>query len=613
MKTKDTTNTLLKLRKVMASAIYTNHPLKAIIVPSSDAHQSEYLAECDLRRSFISGFTGSAGTAVITQKEAALWTDGRYFLQAEQELDTNWILMKMGLKDTPSIEDWLCSVLPEGSYVGVNPFLYSSSSWNKMKIALEKQGHRLLETTEDLVDQVWDNQPVAPATSLITVQENVAGKTVREKLNDLRQRMIKNGVNWLVLTALDEVAWLYNMRASDIEYNPVFFAYSVVGFNSTHLFIHQNRITDEIKNHLTNDVTVHDYDSIIPFLEQNCSSEKTWLSTNSSHAIVSAIYQIYRVTTMYSPVSMTKCVKNPTEINGMIVANNRDAVALCRYFHWMDMEVPKGNVTECSAAAKSLEFRQQEDGFVSLSFATISSSGPTGSIIHYCPNKDDDKPVKADQLYLCDSGAQYRNGTTDTTRTMHFGTPSQHEKDCFTRVLKGHIALASVVFPEGAKGFWLDALARMHLWKVGLDYRHGTGHGVGSFLNVHEGPVGCYIGNSSRVVPFAAEVDLKPGMVITDEPGYYEDGKFGIRIENALLCKKAETQHNFDGKEFYTFESLALIPIQQKMIDRSLLTEDEISWLNAYHHRCREVVGNMLKQRGYEATFEWLMKETQPF
>ncbi|XP_078494960.1 xaa-Pro aminopeptidase 1 [Ciona intestinalis] len=612
MKIKDTTKLVSRLRDVMNAATYTDQPLKAIIIPSSDAHQSEYLVECDLRRSFISGFTGSAGTAVVTQSEAALWTDGRYFLQAEQQLDSNWTLMKMGIPETPSIEDWLCTVLPASSCVGVNPLLYSSSSWNKMKNALEKEGHKLLETKQDLVDEVWTNRPSYPCSDLIIVDQSTAGSTCLEKITNIQQMMKDKEVKWTVVTALDEIAWLFNLRASDIQYNPVFLAYAVVGCDSVHLFINQSRITPEISSHLTKSVTIHNYDDVIPFLMDNCASEKTWLSSNSSEAIVSSIYSKYRHMSSNSPISMIKCFKNESEINGMIKANNQDAVALCRFFHWMEQEVPKGQVTECSAAQKSLEFRQQEQGFVSLSFQTISSSGSTGSIIHYSPNPESDRVVDVNEVYLCDSGGQYRTGTTDTTRTVHFGQPSKYVKECFTRVLKGHIGLASVVFPAGTKGYWLDTLARMHLWKVGLDYRHGTGHGVGSFLNVHEGPIGMYIANSVRVVSVAADVELKAGLVITDEPGYYEDGKFGIRIENALLCKSAETPYQFDGKQFFKFESLALVPIQAKMIELSLLSTEELTWLNDYHKKCRDVIGSQLQKSGHNDVYDWLIEQTKP-
>nr|XP_039269299.1 xaa-Pro aminopeptidase 1-like [Styela clava] len=614
MKVKDTTQILQNIRRVMISGECSSAPLEAIIIPSSDAHQSEYLAPCDLRRNFVSGFTGSAGTAVITQEKAALWTDGRYFLQAERELDNSWMLMRIGVKETPSIEDWLNSTLPPKSNVGVNPLLYANRSWNAMKKKLQVKGHSLLATKSDVVDAIWKDKPVKPYNALILLDDETTGMSMGEKIASLRDKMLQNSTKWLILTALDDIAWVLNMRGSDVEFNPVFFAYLIIGESSVEVFIDKNLVTEKVSTHLNSQVkiNVHDYDFALEFIQQHCATADVWLTSGSSYAIVSSINENHRVMAANSPVALMKAIKNMREIKGMKAANVRDAVALCQYLHWLETEVVKGGVTECSAAKKSLHFRQQQDKFVSLSFGTISSSGSTGSIIHYTPSEDADRPVTASEIYLCDSGAQYLDGTTDTTRTVHFGNPSEYEKECFTRVLKGHIALALIVFPAGTKGYMLDTLARMHLWKAGLDYMHGTGHGVGTFLNVHEGPVGIYIGNSSRVVQVASETELAPGMIITDEPGYYENGKFGIRIENALLCTNAQTAYNFAGKKFFKFEPIAYVPIQKKMIKKELLSGDEIQWLNDYHARCLEIVGRELKSQGHTETLKWLEQQTTP-
>lgn len=520
--------------------------------------------------------------------------------------------MKMGMTETPSIEDWLNKVLPPNSNVGVNACLYASSSWESMSSSLAKSGHKLVATTSDAIDAVWSNKPETPPNHLILLDDSLTGLSVSEKIGKIRQEMTVKMTKWLVLTALDDIAWVLNMRGSDIEYNPVFFAYLVVGNSSVDLFINEKLVTEKVKSHLcgVKNLITRDYSTIIEFIQNNCSSDKVWLSTGSSHAVVSAVPESNRVMTLNTPVALLKAVKNSTEIEGMKAANIRDAVALCQYLEWLENEVPCGTVTECSAAKKSLDFRMKQDKFVSLSFGTISSSGASGSIIHYSPNEDDDKPVSVDQIYLCDSGAQYIDGTTDTTRTVHFGKPSDYERECFTRVLKGHIELSRCVFPSGTKGYMLDTLARMHLWRVGLDYMHGTGHGVGSFLNVHEGPTGIYIGNSGRIVQVAKDVEVLPGMVITDEPGYYENGKFGIRIENAVLCVEADTPHHFGNKKFLTFEPIAFVPIQKKMIKKELLSEDEIKWLNNYHSRCLELVGKELSAQGHLKTLEWLKIQT---
>lgn len=549
---------------------------------------------------------------MITKDEAALWTDGRYFLQAEQELDQSWILMKMGLKETPSIEDWLSKVLPPNSNVGVNATLYASNSWESMSKSLANSGHRLVATTSDVIDAVWSDKPETPPNHLILLADDITGMSIKEKINKIREAMTPKMTKWLVLTALDDIAWVLNMRGSDIEFNPVFFAYLIIGMESVELFINRKLVTDKVKDHLcgVKDTNIRDYSTIFNFMRNNCSSDKIWLCRGSSRAVVSAIPEANRVMTLNSPVAIMKAVKNSKEIEGMAAANIRDAVALCQFLEWLEKDVPGGTVTECSAAEKSLDFRQKQDKFVSLSFGTISSSGASGSIIHYQPSQDDDKPVSVDEIYLCDSGAQYIDGTTDTTRTVHFGNPSDYEKECFTRVLKGHIELSRCVFPSGTKGYMLDTLARMHLWRAGLDYMHGTGHGVGSFLNVHEGPTGIYIGNSGRIVQVANDVEVLPGMVITDEPGYYESGKFGIRIENALLCVEADTPHHFGNKKFLTFRPLAFIPIQKKMVTKELLSEVEIKWLNNYHSRCLELVGKELSAQGHLETLEWLRIQT---
>lgn len=612
MEDKSTGLKLNKLRTLFAKEEICGQKLEAVIVPSSDAHQSEYLADCDKRRQYISGFTGSAGIAVITTDKAALWTDGRYFLQAEKELDDNWTLMKAGNKGTPEIEEWLKQVLPPNSYVGCNPSMYSSGSWSGLADALEGYGHVLFPVKSDLIDMIWTDQPAQPKSELMLVKADIAGMPTSSKVDQLRAKMKSRDVEWLVVTALDDVAWLFNMRGSDIQYNPVFFSYAVVGISSVHLFIKPSRITTQVRGHIGPSTTIHKYTDIYTFLETVCAKEMTWIGRNSSQAIMSSIPKENRVTTIDNPVAAMKAIKNSTEIEAMKRCNITDAIALCRFFQWMEKQVPTGKVTECSAADKALQFRSEGPEFVSLSFDTISSSGPTGSIIHYKPKRDDDKPVLENQIYLIDSGAQYKSGTTDTTRTVHFGQPTAYEKECFTRVLKGHISLAGAVFPEGTKGHMLDALARTSLWKAGLDYQHGTGHGVGSFLNVHEGPVGLYIGMSSRITKVAEDCGLSDGIFITNEPGYYEDGCFGIRIENLMLSVPVDTPYHFNKKKFFGFETVALVPIQRKMIDKNLLTQEEVAWVNNYHSTCRKVIGGELRSRGFVETYDWLLEQTQP-
>ncbi|OWK07428.1 XPNPEP1 [Cervus elaphus hippelaphus] len=602
-----------------------------------------------------------------------MWTDGRYFLQAAKQMDSNWTLMKMGLKDTPTQEDWLVSVLPEGSRVGVDPLIIPTDYWKKMAKVLRSAGHHLIPVKDNLVDKIWTDRPERPCKPLITLGLDYTGISWKDKVADLRLKMAERNVVWFVVTALDEIAWLFNLRGSDVEHNPVFFSYAVLGLETIMLFIDGDRIdTPIVKEHLLLDlgleaeyrIQVLPYKSILSELKILCASlsprEKVWVSDKASYAVSEAIPKDHRCCMPYTPICIAKAVKNSAESEGMRRAHIKDAVALCELFNWLEKEVPKGGVTEISAANKAEEFRRQQADFVDLSFPTISSTGPNGAIIHYAPVPETNRTLSLDEVYLIDSGAQYKDGTTDVTRTMHFGTPTAYEKECFTYVLKGHIAVSAAVFPTGTKGHLLDSFARSALWDSGLDYLHGTGHGVGSFLNVHEGPCGISYKTFS-------DEPLEAGMIVTDdksasweevylgsctglsgpssvspsekrsrprsdsfsvrvflagcssfrvwfvsEPGYYEDGAFGIRIENVVLVVPVKTKYNFNNRGSLTFEPLTLVPIQTKMIDVDSLTDKERDWLNNYHLTCREVIGKELQMQGRQEALEWLIRETQP-
>ncbi|XP_071505473.1 xaa-Pro aminopeptidase 1-like [Diadema antillarum] len=607
---KNTTLILDKLRSLMKSSQYGG-PIQAYIIPSCDAHQNEYIAACDCRRPYVTGFTGSSGTAIVTENEAAMWTDGRYFLQAAKQLDHNWKLMKMGLPDTPSQETWLGEVLPSGSKVGVDPFLFRWESWKSFVSHLNDAGHSLVPIQPNLVDLVWGDERPHPPKNEVKVHElSYAGESSAAKVSHMRLKMAEARVGNLIITALDEIAWLFNLRGSDIEYNPVFFAYAVITMDSVHLFVEDNKLTGAVREHLNtgHEVTLHSYSAIQRFVTDLFvgGGKKTWISAHSSFALVNLIPKQHRYI-HNSPIWQSKAVKNEVEIQGMKQAHIRDAVALCEYFAWLEQEIPKGYLNEVTAADMLEKLRSEQEDFVSLSFATISSMGPNGAVIHYKPELETALTLNTQEIYLCDSGGQYRDGTTDVTRTLHFGTPTQHQKECFTRVLKGVIALASIIFPEGTRGALLDSFARQFLWEVGLDYMHGTGHGIGSFLNVHEAPhlISFRVGAGS-------EAPLEAGIFMSDEPGYYEDGAFGIRIENIVQAVPVQTKHSFNGKKVVTFDTVTLVPIQVKMIDPSLLTEKEVSWLNTYHSKCREVVGAELERQGREKGLKWLLRETQP-
>jgi len=600
---------LTRLRKLMTSEVPS---LAAYIVPSCDAHNSEYLAPCDERRSFISGFNGSAGTAVITSKDALLWTDGRYFLQATSQMDDNWTLMKEGQAETLSRGDWLASNLESGDSVGVDPFLMPVSEWNNLNRSLEKANIKLVGVKNNLIDSVWGSDcPDRPNQTVVPLEVKFTGKSWETKLEEIRKTMKDKGTDVLVLSALDDIAWLLNLRGSDIQYNPVFFSYTVVTPDRVFLFVNEGQVTASVIKHLKpekdilNIVEIKPYEAITGYLS-GLRNKSIWLSNHASQALVSLCSKNNKLVIECSPVTLAKCIKNEVEIQGFINCHVRDAAALCSYFAWLEKEIPTGTVTEISGADKLASLRGEMENFVGLSFDTISSVGPNGAIIHYKPSPETDRTVTDEEVYLVDSGGQYKDGTTDVTRSMHFGTPKNFEKECFTRVLKGQISVRKAIFPSKIKGNYLDTLARMSLWEVGLDYSHGTGHGVGHYLNVHEGPMGI----SWR--PYPDDPGLQVGMVLSNEPGCYLDGEFGIRIENLCHIVEASTPHNFRSRGYLTFEDLTVVPIQQKMIVPSLLTQAEINYINQYHQKCRDMVGPLLKRMGKKDGLNWMMKETSP-
>lgn len=601
---------LQKLRALMKNTKYVSEALQAYIIPSDDAHQSEYLASCDRRRAYISGFTGSAGTAIVTENEACMWTDGRYFLQASEEMDKNWTLMKEGLPSTPTQAVWLTKNLPPGSRVGTDPNLVSYSIWKPLVTQLEAAGLSLVPITTNLIDVIWEDRPTPPCNTIQPLSVKYTGKTCKAKVEDVRTQMAEKGARLLVVSALDEAAWLLNLRGSDIQYNPVFFSYVIVTKTEVHLFVDEAKVSLAVYNHFNEEdlqVTVHPYEKFQTFLMDQISEKdgKIWISPESSYAVSAAVPEKMWLSEI-SPIQVMKAIKNPVEIKGMISAHIRDAAAVCCYFAWLEKEVPKGCVTEISGAEKLEQFRREQEDFVGPSFSTISSVGPHAAIIHYAPSAKTDRQITTEEVYLCDSGGQYKDGTTDITRTIHLGTPSKYEKECFTRVFKGQCFLGTTVFPAKIKGNCLDTLARKFLWDVGLDYMHGTGHGIGMYLNVHEGPMGV----SWRVYP--NDPGLQEGMFISNEPGYYEDGKFGFRIEDIIRIVPAKTPHNFKDRGYLTFETVSLVPIQTKMLVPEMLTEKEIRHLNEYHNRCREIVGPHLKKMGHNEAREWLYRETEP-
>lgn len=585
------------------------HDLRAYYIPSEDAHASEYIAAADGRRAWLSGFTGSAGFAIVTEDKAALWTDGRYFNQAGKQLDAScWQLMKGGLPDTPKKEEWLCAMLKTvGGRVGVDPRLISFDAAIKMKeqLALGSTGSIVLEPiAQNLIDAIWRDRPSKALKPVSELAVSYSGRSAEDKLRWLRAALKEKypDCRGILISALDEIAWLLNLRGSDIPFNPVFFAFALVTDTGCKLYIDS---PDRIKTGDKGLFECAPYDAVYSDLRLNTDGS-VLVSLNCNWALVEAAGGPSKVVCKSSPIVLEKAIKNAVELEGFRKCHVRDAVALCRYFSWLEQELMAGREPdEVDGADKLEELRREDPSCRGLSFDTISGSGPNGAVIHYKPEKGSAAKITARDMYLCDSGGQYPDGTTDVTRTLHFGAPSDYERECFTRVLKGVITLASTVFPRGTRGIQLDALARHALWQAGLDYRHGTGHGVGHCLNVHEGPHSISFRSGSE------DADLKPGMTVTDEPGYYEDGKFGIRIENVLVVVERETSHGFGGREQWLgFETVTLVPIDQKLIDVKLLSAEEVGWLNKYHEECREKVLPLLNND--KAALSWLDRATQP-
>lgn len=604
-------------------ALFDKHGIDIYIVLTQDAHESETPARADRRRAFISGFSGSAGTAVISRTKAALATDGRYFLQAERQLDKNWTLLKQGVAGVPSWQEWVANELlaKPGSNVGIDPRYCSYGEYTALSRVLERYGLKdaLVPIKPNLVDHIWEDQPKQSETPLKILPIEFTGKRFQDKLTDLRQAIkAKNGTGFLV-SALDDVAWLYNLRCDDIPYSPVFRAFSYVTAQDAILYIDEIKITDQVRKYLGKHVTIKPYDEVaydakqaqlgllsINVKAKSIKERRTILvSQGVSWELYDALGAESSISIIASPVELAKSVKNPIELKGHKAAQIEDGVALIRYFAWLENELHNGNtsITEYGGSAKADEFRAEMDNYEGLAYETISSTGANAAVIHYAPSPDGKTVIDKEQIYLIDSGGQYLNGTVDITRTLHFGTPTAEEIQAYTLVLKGHIALASIIFPEGVDGYQLDVLARQHLWKYGLDYRHGTGHGVGSYLNVHEGPMGF------GIKPGLSDNALRIGNVISNEPGYYKDGHFGIRIESEVVVTEVKTPQNFGGKKYLGLDTITRVPLCQELIDVALLTPEEVKWINEYHEQVFSDTYAYLA--GDKLSKAWLKRQTK--
>ncbi len=587
-------NNLKALRTRMSA-----NGIAATVIPHTDPHHSEYPSDHWQLRRHLSGFTGSAGTLVVTADRALLWTDSRYFLQASQQLDGTGIeLMKDGLIDTPSIEEWLTSNLPSGSTVGIDGMLFSIDETRRMADALAKAGIKLDPAFNPSDETVWPERPSLPQCHIYIHPLELAGRSAADKIADVLAVAARSGADSAFISALDEIAWILNIRSNDVDYNPVVTAHLYISAEKRVLFTDPRKLTDEVRAHLADaKVETLDYVDILPFLSALPADARVLLSSSQSAGTVATTLG-QRAVIGSSAVAMLKAVKNEAQIRGTRAAMLRDGVAMVRALHEITEIVRRGEkLTEMDIPAILTRHRSQGDLYVMESFETISGFGPHGAIVHYAARPDTNEPINASNLLLIDSGASYQDGTTDITRTISFGQATPEQRHDFTLVMKGHIALAQAVFPEGTRGHQLDAIARMPLWREGKLYLHGTGHGVGHFLCVHEGPQSIRLNDTGA--------PLLPGMITSNEPGLYLDGRYGIRCENLVLTVPAmETEFG----RFFRFETLTLCPFDRNLFDLSIMTTDEIDWVNRYHERVYAALSPMLDQ----SDREWLRMMTLP-
>ncbi|NLL82169.1 MAG: aminopeptidase P family protein [Tissierellia bacterium] len=584
---------LLRLRALM-----DERNISAYIVPTSDPHQSEYISDYHKTRTWISGFTGSAGTVVITKDEAILWTDGRYFIQAEKEIAGSYFkLYKMNTPGYPTYIEWLKTKLSDGDRLAYDGKVFAQSSVEKLQKELNDKKINLIGEY-DLIGEIWTDRPEFPSSKIFTLETRIAGKSPKEKIREVRERLRENKIDYLLLGSLDDIAWLYNIRGSDIKHNPVVISYALLSKEKAFLFVDKEKTSKDSNEFLNeNGIEVHDYEDIIKFVANIEDGSRLALEKEKINSwLYKAIPESVNIINELNITTKLKAVKNSTEISLQRQAYIKDCLALVKYFHWIDTNIGKIPMNEYSSQEKLLEFRKEQDNFIELSFATISAYGENAAMMHYSATESYSSEFKQEGLYLIDSGGQYLEGTTDITRTIALGPISQEEKRDFTLTLKGHINLISAMFLEGTSGHALDVLSRYPLWQEGLDYKCGTGHGIGFILNVHEGP--------HRIAAIPNNIPLEEGMVITIEPGVYKEGKHGIRIENVVVVDKAIKT---GSGQFLKFEVLSYCPIDLDCIDVELLTSKERQWLNNYH----EEVYNKLSPYLDKELQSWLRQETR--
>lgn len=567
------------LRKKMAE-----NSIDAFIVYSADPHMSEYLPAEWQERTWLSGFTGSAGFVVITKENAGLWTDGRYFVQAPKELAGSGIeLFKDGMDGTPNYIDWIISEIPENGVVAVNAMATSHKNWEELNEKLKHKNRKLVDFP--LLKDIWtDRNPDAVKNPVFVHPIERAGRSITDKLNDIRNKMEEMEASVHIVSSLDDVAWTLNLRGSDVESNPVFLAYIILTKNETKLFVDVEKLDIEAREQLQDAwVKVYPYEKFNEELSF-CKEEKILISPNSNQFIFENLKENNTFIKAAVPGNLMKAIKNETELEGFRIVMQRDGVAMVKFLHWLTKNVGKERMNEYSIGEKLRGFRAEGKNFVGVSFGSIVGYKENGAIMHYSAAKEGSKEVTNEDTILVDSGGQYLEGTTDITRTFALGNASEEFKTDCTLALKGMIQLSMTKFPKGTRGVQLDAIARMALWQEGKDYNHGTGHGVGSFMNVHEGP--------QNIRKDMNDQQLIPGMVLSNEPGFYYENHYGIRHENLIAVRELETT---DFGTFYDFETLTICPFDRKVLDLEIMTEPEIKWLNNYHNWCKEKLENSLE------------------
>jgi Xaa-Pro aminopeptidase len=577
--------------------------LDGFVVPLTDEHMSEYVGSYAQRLAWLTGFEGSAGSAVVLPEEAAIFVDGRYTLQVRQQVSpTEWSYQSV---PETSTTQWLEEHAPEGARIGYDPWLHTRDWVKKAREALATRGAELVPVERNPIDEIWKDRPEASKAHLVIQSDEYAGKNAAEKRTEIGDWLAKHHADAAVLSALDSIAWAFNIRGQDVTHTPVALAYALVNADGTaDLFVAGEKIGPDVRKHLGNGVRLHERSEFKSALAELKDKKVVVDPERAVAAIFDALERAgAKILPLRDPTILPKAIKNPAEIAGQKAAQTRDGSVIVRFLHWIDEEAPKGEVDELKASDHLESLRRENPELRDLSFDSISGAGPNGAIVHYHSTEKTNRKLEKGTLYLIDSGGQYVDGTTDITRTVPIGEPTAEMIDRFTRVLKGHIAIATAVFPRGTRGSQLDSFARRPLWEAGLDYAHGTGHGVGSFLAVHEGP--------QRISPVGSsqsggDEPLQAGMIISNEPGYYKAGEYGIRIENLVLVVPREVEGA--EKEMLGFETLTFAPIDRRLIDVQMLEPEELVWLNCYHAHVMAKIGPTLTG----ADLDWLQKACAP-